>query len=293
MAFVTGIPPAATQIAFASSTRGLAFSCAAEQACPGKGAVYRTSDGGLTWRKILSSGEPRVLAVDSAPNVVAWLTSGRSTRSARHLHVQIGRAATTIVTVKPQIATVAFRAARDAWGVTDTGRFLTTSDGGRTWASVPANPCASLEATAARLVNATIGLVVCTGRPETGFQAKTVYRTKDGGRHWTRMARATAQDGSTLSGGSVRQLFRSPDGRLWLTVDRAALLVSSDLGRHWASRADLGSGETTPRSLSFPGAKTGFLTRRCGGGRASDVVRSRDRGTTWQELPRAAGPCKL
>ena len=59
-----------------------------------------------------------MLVVDSAPSVVAWLTSGRSTTSALHLHVQIGRAATTVVTVGPRLAKVAFRAAHDAWGIT-------------------------------------------------------------------------------------------------------------------------------------------------------------------------------
>ena len=276
MALIAGIPPAATQIAFASSTRGLAFTCAPEAACKGKGAIYRTSDGGLTWRKILSTGEPRVLVVDSAPSVVAWLTSGRSTTSARHLHVQIGRASTTVVTVGPRLAKVAFRAAHDAWGITDRGAFLTTANGGRTWSSIPANPCGSLKPTAVRPVTAAIGLVVCSGN--------AVYRTKDGGRHWKRMTRRAGT-------GTPRELDRSPDGRLWLALPHS-LKVSTDLGVHWRARTELGTGASAPRSLSFPGLKTGYLTRLCTDG-TSDLVRSNDRGTTWHEQPRAAGPCQL
>ena len=137
----------------------------------------------------------------------------------------------------------------------------------------PGEPLRLAKPTAVRPVTAAIGLVVCSGN--------AVYRTKDGGRHWKRMTRRAGT-------GTPRELDRSPDGRLWLALPHS-LKVSTDLGVHWRARTELGTGASAPRSLSFPGLKTGYLTRLCTDG-TSDLVRSNDRGTTWHEQPRAAGP---
>ena len=296
---ITGLPAHATQVAFASSRRGLAFTCAPEQRCRTRSALYRTSDGGLTWRRILSAGEPRVFAVESVPNVVAWLTSGRSRTAPVHLHEQVGRAATTVITVRPRLATIAFRTRARAWGATAPavgGRFLVTTDAGHTWTDAPRNPCGRSAPAALRPVTAATGVVVCVGRRGAGGQAKSVYRTADGGRHWRLQARiggGRTPVGAIPLAGAVGRLVRSPDGRLWMTIARGPMLVSTDLGRHWRQRADLapdGAARAAP-SIAFAGRKAGFIDRICGG--RADLLRSGDRGATWQAAPRAGAPCAL
>src|SRR4051794_41934645 len=115
---ITGIPPHATQIAFASSHRGLAFGCAPEQGCSGRSITYRTSDGGLTWRRILSSAEPRIFSVESVPNVVAWLSAGRGRTAAIHLPEQGGRARAAVIAGRPRLAPIALPPKAGAGGAT-------------------------------------------------------------------------------------------------------------------------------------------------------------------------------
>jgi photosystem II stability/assembly factor-like uncharacterized protein len=284
---ITGIPPHATQIAFASSHRGLALGCAPEQGCSGRSITYRTSDGGLTWRRILSSGEPRIFSVESVPNVVAWLSAGRGRTAAIHLHEQVGRARTTVIAVRPRLATIAFRTKAVAWGATDArahgGRFLVTDDGGRTWTGAPVNPCRRKAPATVRPVGVRSGFVVCVGTRRAGSQAQAVYRTTDDGRHWRLQTRQAG------AGYAIR-LTRSPDGRLWLTHARGPITVSSDLGRHWTARPDLSQDDDrSVPSISFAGRKAGFIDRVCGG--RADLLRSADRGATWQAAPRAGTAC--
>jgi photosystem II stability/assembly factor-like uncharacterized protein len=284
---ITGIPPHATQVAFASSRRGLAFTCAGEQHCSGRSVTYRTSDGGLTWRLILSSGESRIFSVESVPNVVAWLSTGRSRTATIHLHEQVGRAPATAITVRPRLATVAFRTKAAAWGATDAraahGRFLVTADGGRTWSGAPVSPCGRRAPATVRPVGVHSGFVVCVGFRSAGSQPQAVYRTTDNGRHWHLQTRRAG------TGYAIR-LTRSPDGRLWLTHARGPITVSADLGRHWTPRPDLSQDDArSVPSISFAGRKAGFVDRVCGG--RADLLRSADRGVTWQAAPRAGATC--
>jgi photosystem II stability/assembly factor-like uncharacterized protein len=192
-----------------------------------------------------------------------------------------------VITVQPRLATVAFRTKAVAWGATDSraerGRFLVTADGGRTWSGAPVNPCRRKAPATVRPVGVRSGFVVCVGVRSAGSQAQAVYRTTDNGRHWRLQTRR-------VGAGYAIRLTRSPDGRLWLTHARGPITVSADLGRHWTPRPDLSQDDDiSVPSISFAGRKAGFIDRICGG--RADLLRSADRGVTWQAAPRGGTAC--
>jgi photosystem II stability/assembly factor-like uncharacterized protein len=125
------------------------------------------------------------------------------------------------------------------WGAPESGLVLTT-DGGTSWRSV-ADPCDgnwSIEDMAA-LENGFLWLI-CGAQPMALGEAKSVYRSLDGGTTW-QLAASTGFAPGSLSpvgriplAGEVSQLATVSPSQAWLGVGGVGLIETVDGGRAWS-----------------------------------------------------------
>jgi hypothetical protein len=108
-----------------------------------------------------------------------------------------------------------------------------TSNGGKSWVLHPVK--CGMDAMSAAISVAPAGqiFVVCAGEPGTGFQAKSVSTSVDGGRTWTLRYSCTHGACPPLGEGYLGQIAAASSGTLFLVGDRSSLLVSRDSGRSW------------------------------------------------------------
>lgn len=140
-------------------------------------ALYRTTDGGETWSKVLVPPPTSVIRVGR--RLVA--------RGSERIYVsRDGGTHWTTVVVPPHIA----RAGRNfstatakMWTFASRNRLYATGDGGRSWKTiVPRGLPRPVDINQIAFSSPRVGLMM-VGRPRYAYG--TLYRTKDGGRHWT------------------------------------------------------------------------------------------------------------
>jgi photosystem II stability/assembly factor-like uncharacterized protein len=122
----------------------------------------------------------------------------------------------------------------DAPEFADYHHVAATGDGGRTWEYRP-DPCqlTVLE----RLAGDDAGhlWLICGGQGATAMEAKEVYRSDDGARHWRRMA-ATLTDhdvGKISASGGLDRLVAVSGTRAYLGLSRFTQIQTNDGGRSW------------------------------------------------------------
>jgi len=132
-----------------------------------------------------------------------------------------------------------------------TGRLVFTGDGGRTWQS-RTDPCPATFGFGEQIAaSATDDLwMMCASQASAGSQAKTLYRSSDGGTTWALTAAANAPllsgnvtlsaPGSLPVGGYVSPYSLGHDNlavitpvRAWLFPDRTGVFETTDGGRTW------------------------------------------------------------
>jgi photosystem II stability/assembly factor-like uncharacterized protein len=168
--------------------------------------VYKTVDGGKTWRKVLYKDD----------------TMGAVDISFAADNPKIGLAAMWYHYVKPGNA----RAQIDGTGG---GGIYKTTDGGETWAplteGLPKNQIGRIGVAVApdgKLAFA----IVAAGRGESGL-----YRTDDGGATWTRSTKDTRIQGS----GYFSRVFIDPQNHNVVYVAQTSLYRSDDGGRNFSA----------------------------------------------------------
>ncbi len=137
------------------------------------------------------------------------------------------------------------------------GRLGYTADGGQTW-SIRLDPCPTYFDVGQEIAaSGTDDLwMVCASQPSSGSQAKALYRSSDGGRHWTLTAAANAPvlsgnvalptGGGLPVGGYVSPYslghqnlaVLTPDSA-WLFPDRSGVFQTTDGGHTWSSVSGL------------------------------------------------------
>jgi len=132
------------------------------------------------------------------------------------------------------------------------GRLGYTADGGRTWL-VRLDPCPTYFDDGQEIAaSGTNDLwMVCASQPGGGSQAKALYRSRDGGRHWMLTAAANAPvlsgNVSLLAAGGLpvggyvspyslghQNLAVLTPGAAWLFPDRSGVFETRDGGRTWS-----------------------------------------------------------
>jgi photosystem II stability/assembly factor-like uncharacterized protein len=245
--------------------------------------LARTTDGGRSWTDVTPSAARPLLATPDAAQVLDPVGGERAYLAVTGAVEQSNSAVNT---------TMVFG----------------TADGGRSWTeSAPLRTQSTVSELS--FVNPQHGLLMLGGGDGAmGEDAVRLYRTSDGGAHWSPAAATPAQTGTTVDaqpGPGQIPAACDKNGLAFPTATNGwiastcnaglsdALLVSHDGGVSWADQplplpATTCAGcACTVRGPEFVGG-TGFVTVEPEPDGAALLV-TRDLGQTWQRLPLPAG----
>jgi photosystem II stability/assembly factor-like uncharacterized protein len=190
--------------------------------------LVRTTDSARTWTDVTPAAARPMLSTANANQVLDAIGPDR---------------AYLAVTVSPR-----------AYGPATT-RVFATDDGGRTWTeSAPVKGVGYVSALS--FTDPSHGWLLWNEGAAMGRNPVRVYRTTDGGAHWSLTAQSPTFNSTSTSTAGIP-----------LACDKTG--------------------------IAFPSASAGWLTSVCAVGLADELLVSRDGGDTWsqQSLPLAAGSC--
>jgi photosystem II stability/assembly factor-like uncharacterized protein len=197
--------------------------------------LARTTDGGRSWTDVTPTAARPMLATPDAEQV---------------LEPAGGERAYLAVT----------GATEESNSVVNTTRVFATTDGGRTWTeSAPLRA----ESTVSQVSFADPEhgfLLLGGGDGAMGQDAVSLYRTSDGGGHWSLAAATPAQTGTTVDS-------QPGSGQITASCDK--------------------------NGLAFPTGTNGWIASTCNAGLANGLLVTRDGGTSWsdQSLPLSPTTC--
>lgn len=179
--------------------------------------------------------------------------------------------------------------ATHAWLANSGGTVLRTADGGATWDHGEAVPYTGYAAPSLYFVDATHGWMLF---PDTGpANADALYRTNDGGLHWTLIA--TNPHSGTGCNWLTPAFASARDG--WLPVDSCtsqSLLVTHDGGATWSPQqlplaaAGLKCPCTSMALTVFDGNRAAVLVAGSGGAANEErMFTTADGGSSWTPVP--------
>jgi photosystem II stability/assembly factor-like uncharacterized protein len=174
--------------------------------------LSESADGGRTWTR--PAGQPPAIAAGYNGAEPPGAAAGQSWL------VRTGRLSGYVASLTPQP------------GKTGPAGLWFTSDGGRTW-SRRGTPCTGLAAALSAAPGRAL-YAVCGGEPGAGQQGKTVARSADGGRTWTRPVSCPIAACPGPLGFGYLGAIDAPGARtVYLVGDRSQLLATTDGGTRW------------------------------------------------------------
>jgi photosystem II stability/assembly factor-like uncharacterized protein len=221
------------------------------------GVVYRTTDGGRTWKPLLSGSAADIRFIFFTDWNHGWMigemNGKESTETLLFITTNGGR--TWARKALPNIFSLHFTDARNGWAVGKDAIMLRTTDGGEQWSTVPG-------------MEMLIGLPVESSNYNFGFRDIFFLDPQHG---WM-IGNFDDRDRSNIGG----------------------LFVTSDGGQSWkriplTMRTERSSGRFTPGSLHsvrFTDVNTGSVTGEMydGEGRFFFVLHTRDGGKSWEQF---------
>jgi photosystem II stability/assembly factor-like uncharacterized protein len=256
--YADGLTLVTPQVAFMSANRA---------------GIYRTADGGRTWRSVLFTDDTFNVADMSWLSLqrgeVILLGSGLAATSdgGRHWRQVYPRPPG-----QPR-GSVTFSTAHAGIGAAtggllgDPGAIVATGDGGASWVARGRIPAVFSVQQLVR-VSASRVFAVATARTQLGPGEARLYRSDDDGRQWQLIKRLHGESYASLSFAGARVGF--------LADSSGRLYVSDDGGASWSVRSCC-QALANPVFLS-PG--DGFAI---GGGRTPTLLITHDGGRSWQE----------
>ena len=261
--------------------------------------LFRTTDGGSTWTRVVTlSDVTEVMPLATS----IWAVTGGELNSLKGSGAVLwtspdnGNSWHQVTTPLPSSA-YGPTGAGSLWRTgpttaytTDNGRLVRTRDSGASWTTLtapgtpdcPGEPDADEHFAAG---SATALWVICGGQPAVGNEAKTVYRSSDGGVHWRVTASASFLPGTTsigqISAGGYMfdgNFTAVSDTTAYLALGRLGLLQTTDGGKVWSKAIPLYADSTL---LSTINATTSYAVLAP----AADATlwRTID-GTHWAQL---------
>jgi photosystem II stability/assembly factor-like uncharacterized protein len=253
-----------------------------------------TDDGGRTWH-VVSRGASYIYDVAVSGTSDVWVLSGACAMGTCDIHVLFsgdgGRTWTRISS--GDLKDLSFASASEGWGVGNlfpngSQGIESTSDGGRTWRSVPV-PCppAAAAASDVTFVSSTQGWLLCTGEGGAGNEDRAILETTDAGRTWSTVAQSmlggpASGSGLTISGYPTG-IFFLPDGHGWMWAERGVgMQVTTNGGHSWRTIGTVPNGaDTSMGSAWFLSDTTGFALLTNGNRQATQLIETLDGGMTW------------
>jgi photosystem II stability/assembly factor-like uncharacterized protein len=244
-----------------------------------------THTGGASWQPLATLDGPIAELVATSPDIV-WAHVGR-----RLMQSQDGGSTWSELSAQ-LVGPTLFDAvdALHAWARNVGGALFATDDGGQSWERQP-DPCArpGFEPPARMFVDflsPQLGWALCAYDPGTGFQAKRLVASDDGGRSWREVAYAPfAESAGGFPGSGYAAGFAAGDAdHLWLTIVFAGVgqvLASEDGGITWARRSGSENGTAVMLQARSAAQLSGLLTYA---GSPWAAVLSDDGGATWRPV---------
>lgn len=277
----------------------------------GRGAVWRTADGGKTWTETIVGMS--ALSTVAAVGSLAWasLTCAIPPNSgdACSIIASSNGGRTWRVVSHQKVDGLSFVDHEDGWSVRSasgpapggvTRGVLSTTNGGRTWTALPASPCQSIGwAVDVSFVSRDHGWVACAGEGGVGEAGKGVAETTDGGRTWTTMARVNppgarfpADVGSIDLSGYLGGISMRPSGVGLAWESRGGTLRTTDGGRSWTDVPQGGSdGGPVPPGGQALTDRDWFVLLWDGEAQATILYATHDAGATWQLVSQIPNCC--
>ncbi|HEY3366772.1 MAG TPA: YCF48-related protein [Symbiobacteriaceae bacterium] len=247
---------------------------------PGRGfmangpALLTSTDGGQTWAKLSDLGGP-VNGLDFVSPDLGWAAAGSgllATRDGGKTWQNLASGA---------FKRVDFADDTRGWALDDKLTLTSSADGGKTWAKLP-SPCGDGAAAGAfSFVSPTTGWMLCGGQPGAGQQQKSLFRTADGGQHWTPVAA-----GGLPGSGYVADLFFLDAGHGWFSLTRGGLYATADGGKTWTMVKGLSQPDSF-KVVRFVSLTQGYLIQDHGG---TGLIATTDGGATWAPVYPALRP---
>jgi len=224
-----GTPPANAvgTILFTSARAGWAFGP----------ALWQTSDGGITWRKMRGPGGPvRDLAV-AGDRVLAVTSRCGDGGSACTFRVYAAPDGSDVWRAVPGATATGVRSAQLVMSGDVAYMFAVTGEAGKpvllggpvngsaTWQPRP-DPCPGAWSGALAAAPGGWLFLGCGSEPGAGNQVKTAYLSDDGARSWRKVV--SPPFGGYLAGASM-----SPGGTIFLSGERMDVYISWDRGHSW------------------------------------------------------------
>lgn len=197
----------------------------------------------------------------------------------------------------PQASIRALQAldAKVVWASGSQGTCLRTVDGGETWQKLTLPNAESLDFRGLAAFDERTAVLIGAGEASEG--KARIYRTEDGGSHWTQTF-ATTQKGVFLDGIAFWNrrhglAFGDPVDGTWY------LLRTTDGGRTWQRVNPSSLPRLLPNEAAFAASNSTLVVHgtkhawiASGSAERARVFRSTNRGTTWEtvEAPIPSGP---
>ena len=253
-------------------------------------AIYRTTDGGVTW----TGGSPievygQLAGVGFSDAEHAWAVGGDYSKDSQGALLVTSADAGKTWTRQPFTATsaleqVQFPTASVGYVTGDDGAVYSTTDGGVHWARTAAG-AADVSFTGLSFVDATHGWV-CGPQGNEDFYGGRCYATADGGATW--------KDVSPDKDIVVTDCSFVSANEGWVIGEDSTLFHTTDGGATWSKeRLTMVPGAALLR-LDFVDAENGWLIGSCfPGGQQYDswgvVLHTTDGGETWAQQDSGVG----
>lgn len=230
------------------------------------GCVYRTTDGGHTWKEIFDQGTGVSVAVFGHH---IWIDATNNQSSGLYVSKDEGQTFTKLNSLDLGVSD--FMSQNVGWAMSVTAstppniKIMKTIDGGKHWSQVHA-PTVELGGGASlSFANSQEGFLVETSQPGAGNQGKALLRTSNGGQTWNVISNVKigerSKDSQLGSGGYVSGIDVVPShpSSAYIWESRGPLLYTSDGGRSWKVSPMTKPDEIESRGVSMQTPNDGFI----------------------------------
>lgn len=192
------------------------------------GAIYRTEDGGKTWKKILCPTQKHLKDIFAFSSSEAWISGGEGVL----LHTTDGGQNWTLnkLEVEADLYSIRFFDRERGWILGTAGRVFRTGDGGQHWQRVPMPFSSGTGLNAVSFVNADSGWLVgmswySNNESEKEDNRGAILYTKDGGLNWE------VQTSNTKD--SLVDVWVLTKDKAWAIGLNGTILRTIDSGKNW------------------------------------------------------------